>query len=247
MDYIWNVFVNSFFFDGKWWKDYGIPLLGAIAVPMLIWLLTWFYGAGRAEKQKELTELRDNLNLLISLLCGYATSLFTLRRKIIQIQQKMKQIKNLIEHIDNPSLFSRFTSRSFLERLDVAKYSPCLQYDEDFLVILMRIQDMAHQLDYLCEDRNNSLRSMVACEDAEAAANRYLSFLMDQPFNLDQMLNLIDACLYQEYNFFTRIKNIESHIKGLKLNTIEMDDPSFFEKIKQEYEDRNKNERVNNE
>lgn len=219
-----------------WGKDYGIPFI----IPLLVWGLTWFNGAGRAEKQKELEKLRDNLNLLISLLCGYLTSLSVLRGKIIQIQQKMKQIKNLTKHINDPSLFSRFTSRSFLEQLEVAKYSPCLQYDEDFLVILMRIQDMAHQLDYLCEDRNNSLRSMAACEDAETSAKRYLSFLIDQPFNLEQMLNLIDTCMYQEYNFFTRIKNIESKIKGLKLNSIEIDDPSFFEKIKQEYEDRNK-------
>lgn len=33
---IWNSFISSFIFDGQWWKDYGIPLFGSIATPMLI-------------------------------------------------------------------------------------------------------------------------------------------------------------------------------------------------------------------
>ena len=48
----------------EWWKDIIIPTTGAIGMPLLVWVLTWYYGAGRAEKQKELRVLRDNLNLL---------------------------------------------------------------------------------------------------------------------------------------------------------------------------------------
>ena len=50
----------------EWWKDIIIPTTGAIGMPLLVWVLTWYYGAGRAEKQKELRVLRDNLNLLLS-------------------------------------------------------------------------------------------------------------------------------------------------------------------------------------
>ena len=57
---------DCFIFKPLWWKDYGIPLLEAVAVPLLVWFLTWYYGAEKAEERKEKRELRDNLNLLLS-------------------------------------------------------------------------------------------------------------------------------------------------------------------------------------
>ena len=90
---IWNSFINSFLFDGPWWKDYGIPLLGAIAIPMLVWLLTWFYGAGRAEKQKELEKLRDNLNLLLNLVGINIVALLSNKRFVVKMEKQLEQDK----------------------------------------------------------------------------------------------------------------------------------------------------------
>lgn len=90
---IWNSFISSFIFDGQWWKDYGIPLFGSIATPMLIWGLTWFYGAGRAEKQKELEKLRDNLNFILSVSVDTISKLISLRNTWINLIGIEKNIK----------------------------------------------------------------------------------------------------------------------------------------------------------
>ena len=85
MEYLYNVLeslYNSFLFDKIWWKDFGIPLLGAVAIPLLIWGLTWYYGADNAESRREKRELRENLNFLVSVSLGSINGLIFLEKRL---------------------------------------------------------------------------------------------------------------------------------------------------------------------
>ena len=66
----------------NWWKDIWLPAAGAIAIPLLVWWLSWLFGASRAEQQKELRDLRNNLNLLSSILLSTFQSLLSLKEYI---------------------------------------------------------------------------------------------------------------------------------------------------------------------
>lgn len=66
MDFVCNIpsgigNILSFLFDKFWWKDYGIPLIGTVGVPLVVWILTRYYGADKAEERKEIRQLKDNL------------------------------------------------------------------------------------------------------------------------------------------------------------------------------------------
>ena len=97
MDFVCDIcsfIVNSFIFDKIWWKDYGIPLLGSILIPSSV----WYFGSVRAEKQKELRELRNNLNLLLSVCLDAIDKLKSLRIRIIKISKiEDKKIENITD------------------------------------------------------------------------------------------------------------------------------------------------------
>lgn len=63
-------------------RDIWIPAAGAILIPVAIAFFTWFFGASRAEKQKELLRNKAALNYLKSV-CGYTVvNLLTLRKAV---------------------------------------------------------------------------------------------------------------------------------------------------------------------
>lgn len=223
-----------------WFRDIWLPAAGAILIPVAIAFFTWWFGASRAEKQKEMQELRDNLNLLISLLMSYMELLANARHKFESLQKSVNSIKNYNNARNNPAFFTRFTCENILKDINVSSYSACLVYDEDFLVCLIRIKDLGAQLENIIEERNASLISMASCENIKIREERYASFLVDQSSNLDTMLNLVDVCLIQSYNYLKRIKSFEKQYIDLKLNNPEFDDETFFSKIEKEYTQRNK-------
>ena len=71
----------------NWWKDIWLPAAGAIAIPLLVWWLSWLFGASRAEQQKELRDLRNNLNLLSSILLSTFQSLLSLKENFENCQK----------------------------------------------------------------------------------------------------------------------------------------------------------------
>ena len=68
------------YFTYDWFKDIWLPAAGAILIPVAIAFFTWWFGASRSEKQKELRELRDNLNLLLNLVGINIVSLLSTHR-----------------------------------------------------------------------------------------------------------------------------------------------------------------------
>ena len=116
---VWNGFINSFLFDGKWWKDYGIPFI----IPLLVWHLTRFYGADKAEERKELKELRDNLNLLLNLVGINIVGLLSINRYTTKM---LLQINNDIldaVKLEKDGFFNALFFNDLLKNIDITKYS----------------------------------------------------------------------------------------------------------------------------
>ena len=59
-----NVNTIASYFSYDWWRDIWLPAAGAILIPLAIAFFTWFFGASRAERQKDLLKHKSSLNYL---------------------------------------------------------------------------------------------------------------------------------------------------------------------------------------
>lgn len=222
-----------------WGKDYGIPFL----IPLLVWWLTWLYGAGRAEKQKELNELRDNLNLLISLICS---NIILITQYRVSILRMIKDYSIANTNMDISIIFNNILYDDCLRKIDYTRYASCIEYSENFVGNVIEIQNLCNQIAFANTNHNNYLNAIMSSMEGEYGVNYLMNFIQNQINVFQDSLDLIDLCIIKSKGLLDEIKSIEKKVKKLKLDRIGCDDTSFFEKIKQEYEDRNKNEKINN-
>ena len=124
--YIWSNFIISLIVDTNWWKNFGLSLLGSVGVPLTIWLLTRYYGADKAEERKELKELRNNLNLLLSLLYSNIEKMSILREHLLCVIDIERRNNIRIWHDNNIWFqFSKITPKIIPANHQV-RYSPRL-------------------------------------------------------------------------------------------------------------------------
>ena len=225
---IWNSFINSFLFDGPWWKDYGIPLLGAIAIPMLVWLLTWFYGAGRAEKQKELEKLRDNLNFILSVSLDTISKLISLRNTWINLIEIEKTYKDTLWNMDISTITKddwNIIAQTYmvpmgLDMVNVTNYSSCIAVSENYVLHLIKLISAYKIVLFKIDGRNLDLRRISTCENLYQK-----NILTKERIDIDlresemfiQTLEFEITCLR---DFIRETKELENKYKGLKLDTI---------------------------
>ena len=132
---------DCFIFDPLWWKDYGIPLLEAVAIPLLVWFLTWYYGAEKAEERKEKRELRDNLNMLLSVCLSNIIKLIRHRNELIkiydiEITKKETEIDSFLEEISKI-----YCINNDFSVIDISKYSSCIAVSENFMMNLIAVKN----------------------------------------------------------------------------------------------------------
>lgn len=201
-----------------WGKDYGIPLLGAIGVPMLVWLLTWFYGAGRAEKQKELEKLRDNLNFLVSVSLASLNTLIFLRNKIKEVLEKEAVAKQVIRN-NLPSLDAYsfddicygFLFDNVFDVVDETKYAPCIEHNKDFVIDIVRVKSLLSAAEQYITHRNNTIASIANCESLEIKLQRCNAFLLEDYVNFS--IYLIDV-----YRITILLKQIIDSVEKLNIS-----------------------------
>ena len=83
------------------------------------------------------------------------------------------------------------------------------------------------------------MKTILEHENNEYRSLRLLDFLKDQDTSLQSSLNLVDLCIIKSGKFLEEIKSLEKKVKKLKLDRVACDVSSFFEQIKQEYNQRN--------
>ena len=238
MDFVCDIcsFIgNSFIFDKIWWKDYGIPLIGTIGVPLVVWFLTRYYGADKAEERKEEKELRDNLNLLSSILLSTFKSLLLLKKNFENFQKvyplnvspydKMNKIDKCL-----------FVDFPILNTIEIAKYSPCIKAYGNFVIDLTDIKQGCYILNELIEHRNEILKSIASCEDKHAKGLRIFDFVAeDSEGNLSNLMRT-NKLILEIKEIIDKINTLETKIKNLKLEKVTFDKNSLqqVEKIKKE-------------
>lgn len=201
-----------------WGKDYGIPLLGAIAVPMLIWLLTWFHGAGRAEKQKELKELRDNLNFLVSVSLASLNTLIFLGNKIKEVLEKEAFAKQVICN-NLPTLDAYtfddicygFLFDNVFDVVDETKYASCIEYNKDFVVEVIRVKSLLSAAEAYIKHRNDTIASIANCENFGIKLQRCNAFILNDYINFSKYL--IDV-----YRITILLKQIIGYVEKLNIS-----------------------------
>ena len=131
----------------NWFRDIWIPSTGAILIPVAIAFFTWWFGASRAEKNKEKQELINNLNVLSSLLCANIMKLIGLRQRFLQIISIETKTKGEINQIELELVMSSLIMENYFKAIDLTKYAPCIKYDPNFifkLTVFMNCMELIH-------------------------------------------------------------------------------------------------------
>ena len=236
---------NSFIFDKIWWKNYGIPLIGAIAVPLLIWGLTWYYGAEKAEERKEKRELRDNLNLLLSILLSTFKSLLSLKEHFEDFQ---KVYPLNVSSYDKMNKIDKclFIDLPILNTIDVSKYSPCINAYGNFVIDLMNIKQGCCILNGMILHRNEILKSIGSCEDKHTKGLRIFDFVAEDSDSNLSNLNITNKLILEIKELIDKINTLETKIKNLKVEKVTFDEKQlalfkeieeFFNKTKDKIDD----------
>lgn len=207
-----------------WWKDIIIPLIGAIAIPLLIWWLSWLFGASRAEKQKELRELRDNLNLLLSISVSTVHSLCMYRNNLIRNCEIAKKGIESLTVADKRNLLIIYDPIDEFDGIDVSNYASCLKFDDNYLHNLLEIKKSLKLINSRTHIRNDDVKRMGKCITV-SELNRFLDiFVRGEVENTDEYTSQIEKTVLGIDHLITVTEQIEQKDKDLHLITIVKND-----------------------
>lgn len=130
-----------------YFRDIWIPGAGAILIPVATVFFTWWFGASRAEKNKEIQELRDSLNFLSSLLSVNIMKLIGLRRRFLEIITIETKTEGIINQNELELVMSSLIAENYFKNMDIRKYVPCIKYDPNFifkLTVFMNCMELIH-------------------------------------------------------------------------------------------------------
>ena len=119
LDEMLSSFLNCFLFDKLWWKDYGIPLIGTVGIPLVVWILTRYYGADKAEERKELRQLRDNLTFLKAIIRENTKKFLALRERTAAVVDIESRQEGFVVQQELELIFSSLIVTDYFEILDI--------------------------------------------------------------------------------------------------------------------------------
>lgn len=210
------------YFTYDWFKDIWLPAAGAILIPVAIAFFTWWFGASRSEKQKELRELRDNINLLSSILLSTFKSLLSLKKhfedfkKVYSLEETPYNKMNKIDKC-------LFIDLPILNTIDISKYSPCINVYDNFVIDLMNIKQGCCILNGLILHRNEILKSIASCEDKHAQGVRIFDFVAEDTETNYSNLIRTNELILEIKKLIDKINTLETKIKDLKIEKVTFD------------------------
>lgn len=210
-----------------WSKDIIIPLTGAILIPIAIAFFTWWFGASRAEQQKELRQLRDNLNLLLSVCFDALEKLATLRKSLLKVEE-IEQSGTIDPLSDKANKITNvYISPIDFSIIKVANYSRCIAYSENYVLTLLRVMSAIEINNLYLENRNSYVRAISSQNTLEERIRAFCDVLgLDKKW-LKNELNTIESAIIFIHDFIKETKDLENKIKKLKLDSIKYSDENL--------------------
>ena len=224
------------YFTYDWFKDIWLPAAGAILIPVAIAFFTWWFGASRSEKQKELRELRDNLNLLLNLVGINIVALLSTHRRTTKMSLQINNDTLDAIKLEKEGFFDVLFFNDLLKEIDITKYSQCLSKDDNYLQNLIKIKNLNYQIDRAIKHRNNIVNDISNCESNEIKYARIVSFVESSRKDSYDLNTKIDFGLKLGKEFIDETKALESKIDNLKLIKIDFDNDDFYKKATSECE-----------
>ena len=206
-----------------WFRDIWLPVTGAILIPIAVAFFTWWFGASRFEKQKEIQELRENLNFLVSISLGSINGLNFLAKRL---QFQLEKEQNALDIIkgENPEKSFRFDDVCFgfvyddvFKAVSLEKYAQCIDYISNFVSDIVLVKSLLNSLDAYIMERNHILLSLSNCEDPAQKSDRYISFLIGDYLAVKGLLNDVYRITLLLRNLIANVVKLKNDIKKLKL------------------------------
>lgn len=220
-----------------WFKDIWLPAAGAILIPVAIAFFTWWFGASRLEKQKEMQELRDNLNLLMNLIGVNIVNLLAVQKYTVNMALQINNnILNAVQ-LEKNHFFDVIFFNDFIREIDIARYAQCISKDDEYLQKLITIKNLNYQIDAAIQHRNIIVKDLSICENNELKYARITSFVEESQKDLYELNLKIDLGLKLGKEFIEKTKALEGKFDNLKLIQVDFDNDDFYKKAKKEYQE----------
>jgi len=195
-----------------WWSDIIIPTAGAVAIPVMI----WYFSSVRAEEQKELRQL----NLLLSLCLDSIFKLISLRSTLCQIREIEKKDIDKIYEEDIQKITKVYISPIDFSTINVADYSSCIAYSENYVIDLIKILSAMKIKDFKIEHHNFQIKSIAECSDKSQKILKLKELISIERKEFPQFTKEVEEAILFIRNFIKQTKDLEKKIKGLKLDNI---------------------------
>lgn len=155
-----------------WWKDIIIPAMGAIGIPIIVWLLTKHYGMDKAEERKLKQSISDNANYLLAVL---HKSIFDFEEITEQTnyENRFKNLRNNHYTITYHDTYAQIKAKDFIS---------FLPYDNKFLSVLLDVQHDCEILITTLEGYHNSLPGKLNPSE-KPEIQKYLEDINEQAKN----------------------------------------------------------------
>ena len=155
-----------------WWRDIVIPAMGAIGIPIIVWLLTKHYGMDKAEERKLKQSISDNANYLLAVL---HKSIFDFEEITEQTnyENRFKNLRNNHYTITYHDTYAQIKAKDFIS---------FLPYDNKFLSVLLDVQHDCEILITTLEGYHNSLPGKLNPSE-KPEIQKYLEDINEQAKN----------------------------------------------------------------
>lgn len=216
--------ILNFLFDKLWWKDYGIPLIGTVGVPLVVWILTRYYGADKAEERKEIRQLKDNLDFLTSVSLISLNSLDFLKKrlneihtKITNINRELKDNRVQLEQINLDEICYGFVFDNVFNSIELPKYAGCIEYNPMFMENIILVKSLLSATKNYIDERNQIISSLASCENNTVRLNRYQGFIKSEQENMDKFIFDVHRMVILLVMIIGAIQEFPQKIKKLRL------------------------------
>lgn len=229
--------ILSFLFDKLWWKDYGIPLIGTVGVPLVVWILTRYYGADKAEERKEIRQLKDNLDFLTAIIRENIKKFLALRERTAIVIKIESRKEGFVVQQELEVIFGSLIVADYFEIVDIEKYASCSRYDPQFISNLILLKNIMQMLHRKIEVRNSKMKSAGPIDELTKGIPAAINILRQDCTENEEFYQEINNVILKSKNLILEIQNIEKElgVSEANLQKFTDNDLRLFAKIEQEY------------